>query len=33
VFDHRVVDGAEAVHFCNDLRRYIEDVDLLKKLG
>jgi pyruvate dehydrogenase E2 component (dihydrolipoamide acetyltransferase) len=33
VFDHRVVDGAEAVKFCNDFRKYIENVDFLKKTG
>ncbi len=30
VFDHRVVDGAEAVRFCNDIRERIEDVDFLE---
>ena len=29
VFDHRVVDGAEAVKFGNDLIKYLEDPDFL----
>ncbi|MDE1810475.1 MAG: 2-oxo acid dehydrogenase subunit E2 [Candidatus Micrarchaeota archaeon] len=29
-FDHRVVDGAEAVHFGNALKKYIEDLDYLE---
>ena len=33
VFDHRVVDGAEAVKFGLALTRYIEDPDLLDILG
>ncbi|MDE1855877.1 MAG: 2-oxo acid dehydrogenase subunit E2 [Candidatus Micrarchaeota archaeon] len=32
-FDHRVVDGAEAVHFGNDLIKYLEDPDFLEMLG
>lgn len=32
VFDHRVVDGAEAVKFSNTLIKYIEDPDLLEML-
>ena len=32
VFDHRVVDGAEAVKFGNALIRYLEDPDLLDML-
>ncbi len=32
-FDHRVVDGAEAVHFGNALRKYLEDPDFLEMLG
>ncbi len=32
VFDHRVVDGAEAVHFGNALIKYLEDPDLLEML-
>jgi len=31
-FDHRVVDGAEAVKFGNDLIRYIEDPEFLEML-
>ncbi|MEM3227619.1 MAG: dihydrolipoamide acetyltransferase family protein [Candidatus Micrarchaeaceae archaeon] len=33
VFDHRVVDGAEAVKFGNALIRYLEDPDFLEMLG
>ncbi|MDE1850479.1 MAG: 2-oxo acid dehydrogenase subunit E2 [Candidatus Micrarchaeota archaeon] len=29
-FDHRVVDGAEAVHFGNSLIKYLEDPDFLE---
>ena len=32
-FDHRVVDGAEAVHFGNALKRYLEDPDFLELIG
>lgn len=32
-FDHRVVDGAEAVHFGNALRKYLEDPEFLEMLG
>ncbi|HVC58239.1 MAG TPA: dihydrolipoamide acetyltransferase family protein [Candidatus Acidoferrales bacterium] len=32
-FDHRVVDGAEAVHFGNALKKYIEDLDYLEISG
>lgn len=32
-FDHRVVDGAEAVLFGNALRKYLEDPDFLEMLG
>jgi len=32
VFDHRVVDGAEAVSFGNALIKYLEDPDLLEML-
>jgi len=28
-FDHRVIDGAEAAKFVNDIKKYLEDVDLL----
>ena len=28
-FDHRVIDGAEAARFVNDIKKYLEDVDLL----
>ena len=31
-FDHRVVDGAEAVKFGNDLIKYLEDPDFLEML-
>lgn len=31
-FDHRVVDGAEAVHFGNSLIKYLEDPDFLEIL-
>ena len=31
-FDHRVVDGAEAVHFTNSLKRYLEDAEFLEML-
>ncbi len=30
VFDHRVVDGADAVKFTNTFKRYIEDTDFLE---
>jgi pyruvate dehydrogenase E2 component (dihydrolipoamide acetyltransferase) len=33
VFDHRVVDGAEAVKFGNALIKYIEDPDFLEMFG
>ena len=29
-FDHRVIDGAEVGHFLNDLKEYLEDLDVLK---
>ncbi len=32
VFDHRVVDGAEAVKFGNSFKRYIEDPEFLEML-
>jgi pyruvate dehydrogenase E2 component (dihydrolipoamide acetyltransferase) len=32
VFDHRVVDGADAVKFGNTLIKYLEDPDLLEML-
>ncbi len=32
-FDHRVVDGAEAVAFGNALKRYLEDPDFLELIG
>ncbi len=28
-FDHRVADGAEAARFVNDLKKYLEDPDML----
>lgn len=31
-FDHRVVDGAEAVHFGNSLIKYLEDPDFLEMM-
>lgn len=33
VFDHRVVDGADAVKFSNTFKQCIEDVDFLEMLG
>ncbi len=33
VFDHRVVDGAEAVKFGNALIKYLEDPDFLEMIG
>jgi pyruvate dehydrogenase E2 component (dihydrolipoamide acetyltransferase) len=32
-FDHRVVDGAEAVLFCNAIIKYLENPDFLEMLG
>jgi len=32
-FDHRVIDGAEAAKFVNDIKKYLEDVDLLLMEG
>ena len=32
VFDHRIVDGADAVHFCNDIKNALESADFLDKL-
>jgi pyruvate dehydrogenase E2 component (dihydrolipoamide acetyltransferase) len=32
-FDHRIVDGAEAVKFGNALIKYLEDPDFLEMLG
>ncbi len=32
-FDHRVVDGAEAVKFTNAIIKYLQDVDFLQMLG
>lgn len=32
-FDHRVVDGAEAVKFANAVMKYLEDPDFLEMLG
>jgi pyruvate dehydrogenase E2 component (dihydrolipoamide acetyltransferase) len=32
-FDHRVVDGAEAVKFCNAIIKYLEDPDFLEMIG
>lgn len=32
-FDHRVVDGAEAVKFSNAIIKYLEDPDLLEMMG
>ena len=31
-FDHRVVDGAEAVKFCNALIKYLQDGSFLEPL-
>jgi pyruvate dehydrogenase E2 component (dihydrolipoamide acetyltransferase) len=33
VFDHRVVDGAEAVHLGNAIISYLEDPEFLEMLG
>lgn len=33
VFDHRVVDGAEAVKFSNTIIKYLQDPDILEMLG
>ena len=32
VFDHRVVDGAEAVKFGNAFKKYIEDPEFLEMM-
>lgn len=32
-FDHRVVDGADAVHFMNSVKEYLEDPEFLEMLG
>ena len=32
-FDHRVVDGAEAVKFANAIMKYLEDPDFLEMIG
>ncbi len=32
-FDHRVVDGADAVKFCNAVIKYIEDPEFLEMVG
>jgi pyruvate dehydrogenase E2 component (dihydrolipoamide acetyltransferase) len=32
-FDHRVVDGADAVKFGNAVIKYLEDVEFLEMLG
>ena len=32
-FDHRVVDGAEAVKFGNAIIKYLQDPDFLEMLG
>src|SRR3989344_1926856 len=32
-FDHRVIDGAEAARFVNDIKKYLEDVDMLLMEG
>jgi pyruvate dehydrogenase E2 component (dihydrolipoamide acetyltransferase) len=33
VFDHRVVDGAEAVKFGNAVIKYLQEPDILEMLG